>query len=1440
MAHFEFVLPLNFEDLRTSQNTRHYVVDEVVYVRDISNRLQECEQMLRTEGAEGILETFNTYYSVIYHFNKLEPEVRQESLEMIVTTAIKLCGQQSMILEDIEQLDYETRTKQLNLLKMTCYILCQFIEAFEVESLKPTTQTVVTGKRKHTKKRTNQGWDWEVEKEKCLQTLFHLYELPLQRLWDPPVVEEEFVNLVTGCCYKLFENPLIARSKTTKDIIFHLLGISLKKHGHGLACSLKIIQLLQHFEHLASSFAQAIEVFVNSYGVKNILNEIIREIGRMDMNDLARDTSGTRALSQFLVEVVVKVPSVVLPSISLLLAYLDGEAYTMRNCVLNILGEIILKVLSRDDLESKSKDLRDQLLDKLEDHIYDVNAFVRSKVLQIWNQLCTEKAVPLPRQDNLLDLIIGRLHDKASSVRKYAIQFLTAFLQGNPFAAKLTLEELQANYEKEAEKLKMMMPDEPVEESDIGGIEGGLDGKWEVMSKDLLAVIREMSETNNEDNTEEYEEADDSILISEVFRKVHQLLDEGQFRKAISTTRQAMKLFPDHQLFLSVQSQESEEPLTSSFSDSKEEDTKDKDVPDIFKILQSIYLGNQCDSQLAHLEMEDKVVSDVAMETEHAMGNGGNTEHNVVNEVTKQQILVQYLKDSVKFAQKIQIALPIVCQLLGSRTVSDVLEAIDFFVTAFEFGVRDAMSGIQRMLLLVWSKENAVKDAVVNAYRRLYLCPEGGNTRAKAVAVVQNLTALVQTCNLGERMSLEHLLEEFMKSGDLNSTVIQVLWERFSKRGPSVTSQDSHAALVLLGMAAGAEVKIVRSNIDILVSVGLDPEAGGDFQIVRDTCATLLKLTGNTKPSVEAKSPPFKFPKDHEIFVKLSDILVKGLLKLDDKYYVPMVEQAINTIYKLGEHPDLICGDILKQLYQVMLNNPDTDQKESEDAGEQAFNLKLESAMLARFLSVAGHMALQHLVYLDVSVFTEIKRRQFVQEQKNESLIKKRKRQSASGVSEHSKLKDQVLSGEIEEELGLTGAVADDTEAEYVCQVCDKEIVTGGNLLGLIRPLIIAVCSDPVKYKDPHLRSAAALVLAKYMLISHSFCESQLPLLFTIMEKSPEPLIRANTIIALGDLSFRFPNLIEPWTPHLYSRLRDDSVQVRKNTLIVLTHLILNDMVKVKGQISDVALCIVDNKEEVAGLAKLFFHELSKKGNAIYNILPDIISRLSDPECGTNGENFRTILRFLFSFIEKDKQLESLVEKLCHRFRATRTDRQNQDLAFCLSLLPYSERCIHKLQENVTCFADKLNDNAVYESFVCIITATKKGINLKSEVKIILEELEQMIEECHLKGMSEDQLIEKAQKASVSVRPGLKGCKTPHGKRKTVKISQRKKTSSSSSEESDSDEDILKTQSRRTAKRANVISNDENRGKANHSQRRNCRKPPVLEFSSDSSEENSN
>lgn len=46
---------------------------------------------------------------------------------------------------------------------------------------------------------------------------------------------------------------------------------------------------------------------------------------------------------------------------------------------------------------------------------------------------------------------------------------------------------------------------------------------------------------------------------------------------------------------------------------------------------------------------------------------------------------------------------------------------------------------------------------------------------------------------------------------------------------------------------------------------------------------------------------------------------------------------------------------------------------------------------------------------------------------------------------------------------------------------------------------------------------------------------------------------------------------------------------------MVLTHLILNDMMKVRSHISRLALCLQDPVPRIAALAQLFFHELSCK-----------------------------------------------------------------------------------------------------------------------------------------------------------------------------------------------------------------------------------------------------
>ena len=88
-------------------------------------------------------------------------------------------------------------------------------------------------------------------------------------------------------------------------------------------------------------------------------------------------------------------------------------------------------------------------------------------------------------------------------------------------------------------------------------------------------------------------------------------------------------------------------------------------------------------------------------------------------------------------------------------------------------------------------------------------------------------------------------------------------------------------------------------------------------------------------------------------------------------------------------------------LYFIFFLGPTPDVAEAAGSDDDF------SIMLTRFLSLAGHVALRHLVHLDVAVFGELRRRQRVQEQDTEmesnktvsaSAVKKAKQVSAGAV----------------------------------------------------------------------------------------------------------------------------------------------------------------------------------------------------------------------------------------------------------------------------------------------------------------------------------------------------------------------------------------------------------------------------------------------------------
>lgn len=82
------------------------------------------------------------------------------------------------------------------------------------------------------------------------------------------------------------------------------------------------------------------------------------------------------------------------------------------------------------------------------------------------------------------------------------------------------------------------------------------------------------------------------------------------------------------------------------------------------------------------------------------------------------------------------------------------------------------------------------------------------------------------------------------------------------------------------------------------------------------------------------------------------------------------------------------------------------------------------------------------------------------------------------------------------------------------------------------------------------------------------------------------------------------------------------------------------------------------------------------------------------------------------NLITKDRHLEALVEKLCHRLRGASDERQCIDLSFCLTLISHTDRTLQKLVDNIACYAEKLNYAKVHKNITSIIIACKKQAKL--------------------------------------------------------------------------------------------------------------------------------
>ncbi|TIA88190.1 hypothetical protein E3P99_02731 [Wallemia hederae] len=759
------------------------------------------------------------------------------------------------------------------------------------------------------------------------------------------------------------------------------------------------------------------------------------------------------------------------------------------------------------------------------------------------------------------------------------------------------------------------------------------------------------------------------------------------------------------------------------------------------------------------------------------------------DQISRLQLTQSYYADALNFIHLIEKSIPTVATLLSSTNKPEVLEAIEFFRVAHEYGLSSAQVGVRRMIHLIWSKDNAViedgkevkgvRARVIDTYKSLYLDPINDpnmTPQAQVSRICKNLIQLTFNATLAELTSLEALVSTIMAHDGIHQDVINKLWQVYSVQ-KDIPRAQRRGAIIIIGMLAVSKSEIVHERIDTLIRIGLGQLGKSDLALARYTCIALQRISGSVKKvKGSLQDASIRLPMSEPIFRRLQEALEHPTTS---RAWFGMAEQAINAIYVLGEQPDILCNVMIKHMARKAFTadsqekqdelrkegneaDADADANANADAGGEGMDVDREGRdadqdqdqdqdqdpevnpsqtsqnntppqhsqhssgnafLLSQLVFTVGHVAIRHIVYLEL-VERELKRRKADADAEKDSK-KNSKQRKSEGIDE--------VAGNAEDDIG-----------DGIAMVKERELLYGSSsLLATFGPILSHICYNPRQYSFPMLRSAATLSLSKFMCVSSKFCEEHLLLLFKILETTKDATIRCNIVIALGDIAVCFSNLIDENSDKLYAGLSDDEIVVKKNTFMVLTHLILNGMVKVKGQLGEMAKCLDDTESRISDLAKLFFTELSTKDNAVYNNLPDIISHLSVGVHAVDEEVFKSTMKFIFKFIEKEKQAENIIDKLCQRFRLAVDEKQWRDVAFCLSLLPFkSERSIKKLMEGLPYYADKLHEPTVFKRFMEILSKSRTNKACKNDAE--MKEFEDTLNKARAQGEEEARLAGRA------------------------------------------------------------------------------------------------
>jgi condensin complex subunit 1 len=240
--------------------------------------------------------------------------------------------------------------------------------------------------------------------------------------------------------------------------------------------------------------------------------------------------------------------------------------------------------------------------------------------------------------------------------------------------------------------------------------------------------------------------------------------------------------------------------------------------------------------------------------------------------INKLTLTRRYYVEALKFIEVLHGATSVICQLLGSKNKSEVIEAMDYFEIGDAYNIEQNKLGIRRMLRLIWTKGNSdegkgVQNHLIECYKRLFFeAPDSYNANDAANYIARNMISLTFGATPAELTSLEQLLSTMMKANHITELVVSKLWQVYGVQKREISKSQRRGAIIVLGMLATAKPEIVVGEMETMLRIGLGGLGRSDLQLAKYTCIALRRINPTGRQAKETNVQTSKLQTTMQFF----------------------------------------------------------------------------------------------------------------------------------------------------------------------------------------------------------------------------------------------------------------------------------------------------------------------------------------------------------------------------------------------------------------------------------------------------------------------------------------------------------------------------------------------------------------------------------------------